>query len=244
MRSLSFPVRTYEVDSSGKLAPAALVGYLLELAFVHAIDLDCGMEHMFARGYTWVLSRLRMAVERSVSHAEVLTVETWPSGTDRLFALRDFRVRDEKGMVVAHATSQWLVLSLETRRAVWPEEAVSERVRAPGERVFDEPFIKIPPMPGVDEERRIETRYQDIDQNDHITSRSYVGWALEALPLATLRSERLTFLEVHYLAECHHPGVVVARSKSLGDGRFQHSVVREADGVDAARLTTRWAPRA
>ena len=239
----SFPVHSYEVDATGVLAPAALVGYLIEVAGVHATHLGCGIDSMFERGFTWVLSRMRVAIERPVVVGEVLSLETWPSGTERLFALRDFRVTDAHGTIVAKATSQWLVLSLETRRAVWPDEAIGPGFREAGARVFEEPFIKLPPLASADQERRFDTRYQDIDRNLHVTSTSYVAWALEAIPLETWRSSRLTFLEVHYMNECHHPSTVLSRAKNVAEGRFQHAVVREADGVDVARLTTQWAVR-
>lgn len=239
----TFPVHSYEVDADGILAPPAIAGYLLEIAGRHAAELRVGIEQLMPRGLTWVLSRLRLAVDRPVVLGEELTIETWPSGVERLFALRDFRVKDAQGKVVARAASQWLVLSLETRRAVWPDEAIDERVRAASERVFEEPFIKLPPLTEPEEVRTFDTRYQDIDRNLHVTSTSYVAWGMEAIPLDTWRSSRLSFLEIHYHAECYHPTRVLSRSRALGDGKFQHAITRESDGADLARLTTTWRPR-
>lgn len=239
----TFPVHSYEVDATGVLAPPAIAGYLLEMAGRHADELGVGIGALMPRGFTWVLSRLRIAIERPLLLGEELTIETWPSGVERLFALRDFRVKDKEGKVVARAASQWLVLSLETRRAVWPDEALDERVRAAAERSFEEPFVKLPPLTEPQEVRTFDTRYQDVDRNEHVTSASYVAWGMEAIPLETWRASRLSFLEIHYHAECHHPTRVLSRSRSLGDGRFQHAISRESDGADLARLTTTWRPR-
>jgi acyl-ACP thioesterase len=246
LRKGSFPVHSYEVDASGVLTPAALAGYLLETASAHASELGCGIDTLMQRGFIWVLSRLRIAVERPVVLGELLAVETWPSGVERLFALRDFRIRDAEGGVVARATSQWLVLSLETRRAVWPEEALDARAREEAERVFDEGFVKIAPLGEVEERRRFDTRYQDLDHNDHVTSRTYVTWALEAIPEATWRSSRLSFLEVHYLAEAFHPSAITSCARRIegpGDRAYRHSIVRDSDEKELARLETRWVAR-
>lgn len=243
LRKGSFPVHTYEVDAAGVLTPAALAGYLFDSASVHATELGCGVDALLQRGFIWVLSRVRIVVERPVVLGEALVVETWPSGVERLFALRDFRVRDAEGGLVARATSQWLVLSLDTRRAVWPDEALEPSARDAGERVFEEGFVKISALGDPEVERRFDTRYQDLDHNVHITSRTYIAWALEAIPLETWQSSRLAFLEVHYLSEGLHPSAVVSRSQPIGEGAFRHSIMRESDQKELARLETRWVPR-
>ena len=46
-----------------------------------------------------------------------MTLETWPSGIDRLFAIRDFRmVAGEE--VLLRATSEWMVIDVNRRRPV------------------------------------------------------------------------------------------------------------------------------
>lgn len=245
LRSETFPVRNYEVDASGVLAPAALAGYLIELAVIHADELGFGFADIFPRGYTWVLSRMRVAVERPIALGEVVTLDTWPSGVERLFAKRDYRARGADGQPVLRASSQWLLLNLETRRAVFPNDVIADRIPPPGPHVFEEPFVRLPSL-GEGElagERRFDTRYQDIDRNLHVTSASYVAWAVEAIPLETWQSSRLSFLEVHYMAECHHPSTIVSRSRTLGEGRFLHSIVREGDQKELARLETGWIAR-
>ena len=231
----------YEVDSGGVLAPVALARYLLDMASQHAAEIGCGVDTMIERGMTWVLSRLRVSVTRPIVLGEELTVETWPSGVERLFALRDFRLYDAEGAIVASAASQWLVLSLETRRALFPDEALDERVREAAPRVFPEGFTKLAPLAGESlAERRFDTRYLDIDHNLHVTSASTLAWAVESVPLETWRSSHMSFFEIHYLAECFHPSTVIVRASKTGEATFAHSVVRESDQKEIARAVTRW----
>lgn len=213
------------------------------------------------KGLTWVLARLRIEASRPIVLGEVLTVETWPSGVERLFALRDFRVLDAEGAEVARATSQWLVLSLDTRRALWPDDVLVAEAREAATKVFPTGFIKHPPLGApVDEERRFDTRYQDVDRNAHVTSTSYVRWALEAIPIEVWKSSWLSFLEIHYLGEAMHPGSIVSKSRRIAevasDARdpgsapsvtFVHAIAPELGepdkAKDHARVTTRWLPR-
>ena len=125
-RRESFAVHTYEVDAFGTLAVPALSGYLSEVAGLHAGELGVGLDALMARGLTWVLVRQRIENPVPVRLGDTIEIETWPSGIDRLAAVREFVVRrgDEE---VARATTQWFVLDVATRKPVRPGEVLDAR---------------------------------------------------------------------------------------------------------------------
>jgi len=242
-RSETFPVHTYEVDAFGLLAAPALAGYLQEVAGNHATELGCGLAAMQAKGVGWVLSRQRLEIAAPVASGEVLAVETWPSGVERLMAVRDFLVRRRDGTVVAKALTHWLVMDLRSRRPVRPDRVLDERYRTGAEHVFEGETPPLPEVERVDAERALDVRYQDIDQIQHVTNSSYLAWAIEAVPEETWRSRRLAAAETTFLAECRYGGRVVSRLQRLADGAFAHAIAREDDGKVLARLRTAWTPR-
>jgi len=239
-----FTIHTYEVDAFGQLSITALAGYLGEAAGAHATALGVGLEALMARGLTWVLTRQRVEIIRTPRLHERIEVETWPSGLDRLAALRDFRVRTADGVELARATSQWYVLDLETRRP-HPPLAVLDPARfrdeVPRAAVFSDG--KLATLSSWERERRFHVRYADIDQNLHVNNGSYLAWAIEVMPREVWQSSRLETLEVQYRAECTLGSAVLSRLKPAGDGTHLHGIVREEDGRELARLTTRWSPR-
>ena len=243
VRTESFPVHTYEVDAFGLLAAPALAGYLQEVAGHHAAAMGCGMDALAARGLAWVLSRQRLEMGAAAGAGDVLQVETWPSGVDRLMAMRDFVVRRQDGEVVARALTHWLVMDLKTRRPVRPDRVLEQRFRAEAEHVFPWVAVPLPELERAEVERRLDIRYQDIDRLLHVTNASYLAWAIEAVPEETWRSERLAAVETQFLAECRYGAAVVSRLGRLGEREFAHAVVREGDGKVLARLRTAWIPR-
>lgn len=243
VRLETFPVHSFEVDAFGLLSPPALAGYLQEAAGNHAVEMGCGADALARQGLAWVLREQRIEMELPVKRGEVLTVETWPSGSDRLLALRDFRVRRGDGRPVARAATRWLVMSLETRRPVRLERVLEERLRAPAERVFAGPEPLLPEVARADGERRLDVRYQDIDRNLHVTNASYLAWALEALPEGAWREERLVAAHSRFLAEARHGGAVISRLARLGPREYAHAILRDEDGEELCRLRTAWAPR-
>lgn len=239
-----FTVHTYEVDAFGQLAVPALTGFLAEAAGHHAAALGVGLEVLMARGLTWVLVKQRVEILRAPRLHEELEVETWPSGIDRLAALRDFRVLGADGAELARATSQWYVLDLATRRPRPPLEVLDVarfRIEVPHAISFRDG--KLPALERWEREKRFHIRYADIDRNLHVNNGSYLAWAIEAMPREVWQSSRLTELEVQYRAECTLGSAILSRVLPSGEGGYVHGIVREEDGKELARLSTRWAAR-
>lgn len=237
-----FLVHGYEVDAFGLLTAPALAGYLQEIAGHHAEELGVGMEALRARGQAWVLGRQRLQILRPVAEGERLEIETWPSGANRLAALRDFAVRREDGEVVARAVTAWFVLDLATRRPLRPDRVLDPALHPEREHALPPPEPRLPGVGAAEREARFPVRYADIDRLLHVANACYVGWALEAVPEETWRTRRLASLETLYLAETRG-GAVLSRAARAGDGEFHHAVVREGDGRELARLRTGWVER-
>jgi len=239
---LPFAVHSYEVDAFGLLAPAALAGFLQEIAGAHAEALGVGMAALRARGLAWVLGRQRIEILRPIRLGEELEVETWPSGADRLSALRDFVVRAGEEEV-ARAVTAWLLLDLEKRRPARPDRLLDERLRGEQPHAVAPPEGRLPELSPASEERRFTVRYEDIDRLHHATNARYLAWALEAAPEPLWRSSRLAAVEAHYLAESRLGEEILSRSAPAEEGALLHAIVRAADGKELCRLRTAWTGR-
>jgi len=239
-----FTIHTYEVDAFGQLAVPALTGFLGETAGHHASALGVGVDALMARGLTWVLVRQRIEILRAPRLGEELEVETWPSGIERLAALRDFRVRGANGAEVARAASQWYVLDLATRRPRPPLEVLDRaRFRLETEHAIALGHRKLAALERWEREKRFQVRYADIDRNLHVNNGSYLAWAIEGVSREAWQASRLAELEVQYRAECILGSAILSRVLPAGDGVFVHDIVREEDGKELARLATRWVAR-
>ncbi len=236
-------MRGHDVDAFGALALPALAGYLQEVAARHAVALGCGVDALRARGLTWVLMRLRVAAPEPVAAGDVLAIDTWPSGVDRLLVSREYLVRRGEA-VVARASTAWLVVDLASRRPVRPADALDPALRPAAEILL--PIARRLPAaeagPGAIE-RRFGVRYQDIDANQHVNNATYLAWALEAVEPARWRAQRAAAAEIHFLAEACLGDTVVSRAAGAGE-EVRHAILREGDGAELARAVTRWTARA
>jgi acyl-CoA thioesterase FadM len=238
----AFTVQSFDADAFGLLMPAALAGYLQEAAGRSAEALGFGMGRLNQQGLAWVLSRQRVVLDVPLRLGDVLQVETWPSGIDRIQALRDFRLTRD-GVEVGRALSAWLVMELASRRPRRPDKLLPPERHAQVDHVMPLFAAPLPALGPAALERSFQVRYADIDAVGHVTNASYVGWAMEAIEEPAWRSLRLATLDVQFLAETTLGQSVLSRSASEADGTLLHELVRQPDGKPLARARTGWVAR-
>ena len=236
-----YALRAYEVDRHGRASLPTLCNWLQETAGIHAARLGWSVHELGAKGLTWVLARLLLRLDRPVVWGERVRVETWPAGTHRLFALRDFRLRTEGGASVGAGTTSWMLMSVAGRRPVRPPRELEELRATSAGRALTDDMERLPEVSGAGSERTIEVRHGDLDVNGHANNVAVIGWALEALGEDEL--ERVPVeLAVEFRAEAVRGDVVTCRARP--DPRdplaIVHGLVRGADGREIARARTLW----
>jgi acyl-ACP thioesterase len=238
-----FRVRAYETDTHGRLQAPILCKLLQEAATAHAGLLGVAVETLIDKGVAWVLSHLRLKVQRWPGPDVEIVIKTWPEAANRLFTERRFEVLDPAGEVLASASTLWLVLDLERRRPIRLPAVVLEALSKHelGSRPM-KPQRLDPPDP-ADRELVFTVRRSDLDLADHVNNTSYVEWVVEAVPDEVWVSQKLAELHIDYLSECHHGQTVVSVSQTMEctDGNeVRHQLVRQEDGEAVARARTVW----
>ncbi len=237
-----FVVRSFDIDAFGYLNPARLAGFLQQAASESADSFGFGVSDLNRRGLTWVLVRQRWELLQSIVLGDELEIETWPSGIDRRAALRDFRL-SRNGVEIGRAITSWFVLDLATRRPVRPSVVLGEQFQQASPHVLDPPSDAIAALGQPTEQRSFAVRHCDIDLNQHVTNATYVAWGLEAVDVRTWRDAYLTALDVQFLCECQLGASILSRATQVQPQRWLHSIVRESDLKELARMTSHWERR-
>ncbi len=235
-----FTVRAYEIDPRGRASVQTLCNYLQEAAGRHARALGVSVEQLLDKNLTWVLTRLHVQIDAYPELWEKVTVETWPSGQNGLYATRDFFLKAED-RIIARATSAWLVLDVARRRPIRTPAFITE-IRTPDRtRALEDDLGKLPPFEEPTHELPFRVRYSDLDLNAHVNNVRYVEWAVEAVPQAIFETHRPTEIEVHFRAETNLNDTVLAQvHPHEHDLTFLHRLVRKADGREVATARSRW----
>ena len=173
-------VRYRDVNREGRLKAVSWFGFMQEIAADHAESLGFGYTGMTELGVFWVLARMRLKILRQPRVEETLKLETWPGSFRRLFAARHFRFTGENGDRVAVASSQWMILSLETQRP--------QRVEIVGDRCPDTSDLpvhfefdsRLAAVPKEGEAQLFPVRFSMEDVNGHLNNAEYMRLAQDA----------------------------------------------------------------
>lgn len=151
-------------------------------------------------GQTWMLHRLHVLIRKMPHKEETVVLETWPSGIDRLFALRDYRMLRKDGEELVRATSQWMTVDLNRRRPVRPSLRIVEMSTS-----HTIPPLLLPPLfdgrevaADLPDSREFIATFDNIDFNGHVTQASYIRWITNSLPFEFLKNHILTEAEIVY----------------------------------------------
>ena len=234
-------IRSYEVDCHHRLSVLAIFNFMQEAASRHAQALGVSIQQLLAENYTWLLSRLKIKIASFPGWQDRINIRTWPSGAQRLFALRDFELQDNK-QTFAAAVSAWLVLDVEKRRPVRIGPFVERLKPLEGEHILPDTLDKLPGLALRTHEKKFVVRYRDLDINQHVNNASFVEWLMESIPTRVLNTSVLAELEINFMAEAFLEDQILAacHPQDSQNRSFHHSLIRQQDGQELVRARTKW----
>lgn len=260
VRSESYKVHTYELDRQQKVSMRSICSFLIDTAGHHVQELGYTIPQLLEQNRSWFFSRFLIRMQEYPGWREKITVETWPSGSQKLFFVRDWRLFLGQRLI-GQATSGWLMIDMLKRRPLRPESSPEWGAFIHPERTISYVFGKIAALDrgGVPTARQEYTvRFSDVDINGHANYLSYIEWILESIPPDVRIEEEIAEMEVHFLSETNfgeniitsclrnaETDIVPVSDSAAGSPKgteYHHSLVRRQDGVEVARARTVWRP--
>lgn len=195
-----FTVKTYECQADGNIKTPLLMQYLQEIAALHAEQLCLGLGKMNEINSYWVLSNLRIEIDRFPKWNDIVTIKTWPSGYTRLMARRDFVGKDQYGRELLRAGSEWMVLDRQKNR---PKNLFRLELGLPksGPKAISGELSRLEPRGSYSDVEQMRVPYSSIDLNGHVHNTEYVRWGIDALRRIFKSKGNFHFLQATYLSE-------------------------------------------
>ncbi len=237
-----YRVHSYEADMLGRARPTVLYAYLMNSAWKHVMDTPFSFDSLEEQGMFWVLARFRARFDGFPEWDDEVSVDTWGTGLDRLFAMRDFLLSGNGGEVLVRAVSSWLILDKKTYRPRRPDKLADYYHFDSEKRALDVSLDKLPPLSSEERDTGFRTTavFSDIDVNGHVNAARYMRWILDSCPSAVRRDHMLEFFEINYLLEAQLGDKVVVYSDPGGEGKDLLSVRRVEDGRELCRARVLW----
>jgi len=235
-------IASYEVDTEGKTPLTSLCKLMQETAYNHAEHLGFGYHQLKEQNLFWVLSRMLIKIYRYPKWGERIKLRTWPTGIERLFAYRDFRLMDEQGETIGAASSAWLILDMVKHRPQRPDELRTKIDTLPDPPILKERPAKIANLTHSLTGDFFSVRYSDLDLYDHVNNAKYIEWILDSYPEQMQRQYMLKECEINFLAESKMGDQIAIMTQQIKDSppAFVHCIKRQSDDKDICMVRTLW----
>jgi acyl-ACP thioesterase len=128
-------------------------------------------------------------------------MRTWPRGSQKLFAIRDYDLLDQEGRTPVRGRSGWIIVDIEKRRPIRPESLIET---LPGNDGLDALPGGAGPVPAAEGAvKRAERRaaYSDIDMNGHVNNARYIEWIEDLLESELFYNSEQLRLDINYTSE-------------------------------------------
>jgi acyl-ACP thioesterase len=205
--------------------------------------LGFGRDDLMKKNQFWVLSRMYAEITEWPSWGDKIIIKTWPNGTDKLFAMRNYELKLPDGRMIASATSAWLVIDHTTRKIQRPDGLLTQY----NENDIIPTSARNPEkLPEANEKGRntapFRVQVSDLDVNLHTNNVNYLKWVCDSYDLNFIMHHLPCSAEINYLAESmFNDEIIIRSSKEDADpGIISHSVLRVSDNRELCRIRIKW----
>ncbi|MHC1776705.1 MAG: acyl-[acyl-carrier-protein] thioesterase [Lentimicrobium sp.] len=197
----TYKVAWHEATTGNRASLVALCNYLQETAWNHAEHLGFGFRTENGFEKAWVIVRLHIEVDRYPAWNDKVTVETWPSGYKGYLAFREFRILNEENVVMARATTTWLLIDTLSRRPCHLEflDTLDIQVKTLKACGREAPAVKQPDE--MQDFGSYRVRYYDLDMYQHVNNTRYIEMLVGAYPGDWFGNKAIKTLSIEFLKE-------------------------------------------
>ena len=239
-----YRVHVYETRPDGKLNLYSLFNYMQDIASDHAIKLGFGRDDLMRDNRFWVLSRIYAVINKCPLWKDSIIIKTWPNGTDKLFALRNYEVKYRDGSHIASGTSSWLILDRTTKKIQRPDSILSQY--NPDLRTENSPIRYASKIDPAAENGRVSPLFRikvsDLDVNLHTNNVMYLKWVSDSYDLGFIMNNDPQSAEINYLAESRFGEEIMIRTSVENEHSsfYNHSIFRTSDNKELCRIRVEW----
>ena len=198
------PIRFGAIDKSDRLTLDAVFQFFQEAATSHAENLGVGREAMAESKQAWILSRISVFMEKRPKYKDTVTVSAWPCGFEKLFAIRDYEIKDKDDKVLVSGSSAWLIVDMEKRRPLRPQSVMDILPLNEGLKAMTPESGAVTGLTVRENLTKVcerKANYTDLDYYKHVNNVSYIKWIEDSIDPQILENADKMRLDINYLNE-------------------------------------------
>ncbi len=232
-----YAVRISELDHNRKMTPYAITQLMQEVGMQQTIEY--GVATWDLGNHAWILIAIHLQVHEYPSHGDTITIETYPSGFNKIYAYRDYKMYNEKEELIASAASTWTYIDMVNNKVEKIPEAFLHLVV--DDSVDTLPIcqrrIKVPTE--MEQTDSITIHNYDLDWNNHVNNNHYLRFILGNTP-TELDGYIPASISIQYLKDAYAGDEILAFAKYSAPLTSHHTLVKKDGQTEIIRSLITW----
>jgi acyl-ACP thioesterase len=184
---------------NGYLKYTDLCNILQLTAGFHAELGGISFQDMQAHHQAWVLSRMRVEIDKLPKWKDKITVKTWINSLENSRSTRCIEIYQGNQKIIG-AETFWVVMNTNTRRPE-PLALPHEHFDKFTERATVATFSKIDMQQDFETMASQMVQLSDLDIVNHANSVKYLEWCLNYVDYSLIQNQQIQSFEMNYLKE-------------------------------------------
>ena len=224
-----FKVRSFDVDKNKSITLTSISEYLQEVAGDHANSMGFGYRQLVLQDMVWILSGIKIEVERFPLWEEEIRIETWIVGNDKFLSRRDFEWYDSKGNLIIKASTNWILFNTATRRPQLVERMEFPVEMYPNKVATTSPISNIRSKFDDDNPYEYKVRYTDLDMIGHMNNTKYIQLLMNYYGEEFQKTKKFYSIDINFKTEAKLNDALLLNSNTIDKNTTYHELKKAAD---------------
>lgn len=198
-----YQIQYRDIDCNKKLKFASLLYLFQEASMLHGEVVGRGLDDLYKMNLTWVTLGWNIKVVKMPKYMQNVIVYTWTNSPSGASVIRQFKMEDMDGNVLAYAEDKFVLFDISKRKLLRISSEIVESYNPDDERTTHEEFPKLKELSEYNLSKEMEIQIRDVDTNKHVNNIKYVEYILEFIPLE--EQEKILSMNINYKKEMIYP---------------------------------------
>ncbi|MBQ6631043.1 MAG: oleoyl-ACP hydrolase [Romboutsia sp.] len=199
--SSNYKIGLEDIGINNEATNKSLLKIMQDIAGLHSASVGYGVLDIETKKKAWMILDWKMKVLKRPKYNDEVHAQTWSRKAERLYAYRDFKLKDKYGNILAIGTSRWILVDTDRRRPVRLTPDITDLYESEIDKsVFAEEMEDI-----KSEDYLFKKDYaiqrRDIDINEHMHNLNYLDMAYEVLPEDVYKNKVFDNIRIIYKKE-------------------------------------------
>lgn len=213
----NYKIGLEDIGIKNEATNKALLAIMEDVAGLHSASVGYGVLDIETKKRVWILLDWKMKVIKRPKYNDDIKAETWSRKVERLYAYRDFQLKDKEGNIIAIGTSRWILIDTDRKRPVKLTADIADLYESETDKsVFPEKIEDIE-CENYLFKKDYYIQRRDIDINEHMHNLNYLDMAYEILPEDIYKNKVFDNIRIIYKKEILYGEKVVCYYEEQGN---------------------------